>query len=565
MPASEQSTPPPTVAVCICTFRRPLVLDALLARLGDVVGEVGGLAEVSLVVVDDSPDAEARDVVGRHGDTFDGRVTYVVTAARNISVARNEAMDRGTAIADFVAFIDDDCLPDPRWLRELVSVQRRFGSDIVTGHCRDIAAPGAPSWFLDEPWIAEADPGVDGTPLEIGPLKNSLFSSSALRDSGIRFDEEFGRSGGEDALFFLRANAAGLTHVHAAAAVVEETGPLERITEWYQFRRALWYGNTEARTVLAAGRQGRARLAASSAKRILSGPMRALSRAVRGEPPQWRWSTAIALTGVGRLLGTMDVRLLHSTINRRRDGSVRRPLRARTGRWVQPRPGMFSVVIPTLQQSPHLHELISTYCDDPLVCEVVVVNNAAPAPLEIEHPKLVVVDPGTNIYVNPAWNLGVQRARGEYLVISNDDLVLPPGLLNAVASHIGPRVGVIGPHHSCFEDPTGRLRFRRTFDRPYAFGTLMFLARSNYVPIPDDLRIWHGDDWLFGHQSGINYTFHGVPIGSPMSTTAGQSRFDEVKRLDGERYLALGPDPGGYRARTRWERGIRRRLGLLVT
>lgn len=304
------------VAVCVCTFRRPAVLAELLARMGRVLERLPDHVEATLVVVDDDPDGSARTVVEEGSAPFDGRVAYVIVGSRNISTARNRALDEGSERADLLAIIDDDCLPNDDWLAELVRVQERFDADLVSGRCRDVAPDGAPSWYVEEPWLAEAPPVDEGAPLPHGPLKNSLVLAAAVRAHDLRFDEAFGVSGGEDALFMHQAAARGLDHRHAPGAVVDEVVPLERATLRYQLRRALWYGNADARTALAAGARPRWRIAVTSAKRLLGGVTHVLRRVLARRPTEWRWALATSLTGVGGLLGVVGVRVLHASVNR---------------------------------------------------------------------------------------------------------------------------------------------------------------------------------------------------------------------------------------------------------
>ena len=56
-----------------------------------------------------------------------------------------------------------------------------------------------------------------------------------------------------------------------------------------------------------------------------------------------------------------------------------------------------------------LHDLIRTYDAHPRVGEILVVNNASKS-LAVDAEKLRVLDQETNIFVNPAWNLGAQEA-----------------------------------------------------------------------------------------------------------------------------------------------------------
>lgn len=313
MPAIDESAAPDQrvrLAVCICTYRRPEVLDQLLEALVGIAADVASLATVTVVVVDDDAAASAESTVdARRGDFTD--VVYAVTGSGNISTARNRAMDEGSKVADLLAVVDDDCIPHGDWLRQLLLVQRRYGADIVSGACVDVPPDDAPRWFTAQGFATATPPADEGAPLEVGALKNSLFSTAALRRAEVRFDDAYGRTGGEDSMFFYTAAAKGLSHVFAPAAVVEERVPLDRTTFRYQFRRAVWYGNTEATTSIASGRYGRARIAVSSAKRLAAAGVAPFGRVVRRRPAHWRQATCLVASGWGRLLGAFGVRLDH--------------------------------------------------------------------------------------------------------------------------------------------------------------------------------------------------------------------------------------------------------------
>lgn len=200
--------------------------------------------------------------------------------------------------------------------------------------------------------------------------------------------------------------------------------------------------------------------------------------------------------------------------------------------------GRFTVIIPTLQRSSLLRELVSRLGDSPLVEEVLVVNNAE-APWTSPHPRCRVIDVGQNIFVNPAWNLGAQEASAPFLAIVNDDVLFDAGILRPIARRLGRGAGIIGPAPGCVRDieaPPLRLPrrpvFVPTYERPYAFGTAMFMRREDYVPIPDDLKVWRGDDYLFRRQVRRNFMVLGIDVRTHMSTTSGDPAFDAIKDAD---------------------------------
>ena len=213
----------------------------------------------------------------------------------------------------------------------------------------------------------------------------------------------------------------------------------------------------------------------------------------------------------------------------------------------------FTVVIPTLQLSPLLPELIRTYDAHPLVGEILVVNNAS-TPLGIEAGKLRVLDQGGNIFVNPAWNLGAREARCELLAISNDDIAIDADLIDRAAARLDAGgVGIIGGDLRPDGPPTGRPRFTRAYRRPEGFGVLMFMATTSYAPIPDELKIWQGDDYLFHQQTGHNYLFRGFRLDTPHHVSAGRAEFDAQKAADFAIYMRDHHPHSRYWAQPGWD------------
>jgi succinoglycan biosynthesis protein ExoM len=299
------------LAVCICTYRRPNDLRRLLTRLHSDVAALHNLAELGVVVIDDDSDLSAKPVVDGFEEQFPLGLHYTSTASGNISVARNCAVATGLPLADALAFIDDDCLPDPGWLQQLLRVQQSTGCDIVSGCCQDEPPAGSPRWLTDAPFLAGPLTLPDAATIEIGALKNTLVTTQFLEGSGVCFDPRFGTAGGEDVMWYRAAVTAGATIRYAADAVVREMIPPSRVRLPYLLCRALWYGNTEVVTGLAVGSQSRARMALSGAKCAAAAVVRPLARVARRSSPQWRFAATELLRGVGRLAGAAGVRIRH--------------------------------------------------------------------------------------------------------------------------------------------------------------------------------------------------------------------------------------------------------------
>ena len=102
---------PGHISVCICTYKRPELLADLLNELQHQ--ETGGLFSFSILIVDNDLRRSAEPVVTSFArkTAFDSR--YHVEQIQNISLARNKAVQN--AKGDFIAFPDDDEIPEKNW------------------------------------------------------------------------------------------------------------------------------------------------------------------------------------------------------------------------------------------------------------------------------------------------------------------------------------------------------------------------------------------------------------------------------------------------------------------
>ena len=84
--------------------------------------------------------------------------------------------------------------------------------------------------------------------------------------------------------------------------------------------------------------------------------------------------------------------------------------------------------------------------------EIIVIDNASSTPI---HPKKVkFIQNKTNVGVPRAWNQGLERATGDYILILNPDTLLPKDFFTKAIAYLKSHsdVGVLGPK---FLDPDG--------------------------------------------------------------------------------------------------------------
>ena len=244
-PDREQSRE--RLLVGIPSFRRPEGLRRLLASLA----EQQGVDDVELEVFVADNDAVGRDALAvckTVEECFRWPLACSVVQEPGISAARNAILDRARArAADYVAMIDDDEEADPDWLRELLSMQRATGADVVGGPVDYLFdRPASPTIrscdaFKPRQWPAGRVAAIDAT-------GNVLLSCAALNRGGWpQFDRAFGLTGGEDKDYFCRLTKAGAIFAWAPAARAREHVPASRTTVKSLLRRAYRIGNNDMR------------------------------------------------------------------------------------------------------------------------------------------------------------------------------------------------------------------------------------------------------------------------------------------------------------------------------
>lgn len=167
-----------------------------------------------------------------------------------------------------------------------------------------------------------------------------------------------------------------------------------------------------------------------------------------------------------------------------------------------------SVVIPTLQKNVEfLNNLISSLDKDQAVKEIILIDNSTNG-YKHNSEKLRVIVPQENIFVNPAWNLGVREAKEDIVALLNDDITIPEDFCSNVIEKMTPDMGIVGFDGDFVEvnekimPPPEKttLELKKQRHRNSHFGIAMFFYKSEYDFIPEEIKIWYGDDWIF-HKS----------------------------------------------------------------
>lgn len=192
----------------------------------------------------------------------------------------------------------------------------------------------------------------------------------------------------------------------------------------------------------------------------------------------------------------------------------------------------FSVIIPTMWRELSVFErALQNYVHHDLVDEIIIIDNDSKnAPdWNFDTEKIIIHRQEKNIFVNPAWNLGVSLAKNKKLIIANDDIEFDISLLDKIHPRVVPENGVHGiiTGEAIFGHPQSTdysIDFKewKPGDNIHSFGQLMFLHKDNWQPIDERMKIYFGDDVIFQwhlYKGLKNYLIYNIKFNSPMAST----------------------------------------------
>jgi hypothetical protein len=201
----------------------------------------------------------------------------------------------------------------------------------------------------------------------------------------------------------------------------------------------------------------------------------------------------------------------------------------------------FSIIIPTMWKSQLLFTMLQRYQNNQHVAEVIIIDNDSrnfdSSSLEMLCDKVTVFTQRSNIFVNPAWNLGASMAK-HTIVLANDDinirnldLMLEYVMLNPQMDLIGATVNNLSP-----------LRGIQQYDKANGFPRKSFgyfMVCRAFLPIPEGIKILCGDNWLFHHANRVGMIGAWF-IETPISVTIkSDPEFTEIGLTDKQTYKRL--------------------------
>lgn len=234
------------IVIGIPTFKRPIQLNKLLVSIFALQIDNSLIKKVDIVLIDNDKERSAEPVVKRLESKSIGRfrLHYHNYPKKGLTLVRNEILKKALELKpDFIACIDDDEYPSPKWLNELVSHIIVNNADLVVGGIvpvfeMDVSKSLSKWFFLAKP----TNPSKIGYHCSTG---NLILRAKFLEDHNLRFDIRFNKTGAEDTFFGVQAEKKGGICLNTEKAIIFENIPQKRGTlKWLlkrKYRTALTY------------------------------------------------------------------------------------------------------------------------------------------------------------------------------------------------------------------------------------------------------------------------------------------------------------------------------------
>jgi len=240
------------LAVVIPTRNRKLELNSLLNRLDKIN------TAINQVIVIDSSDNQ----IDLNHNYVNIKIEYYHTNIKSAAIQRNIGMSKVNDKSKYLAFLDDDVLPDPDYFKQLISVLNKKGAIGVSGlavsttNTSNRKSHGL-AFNLKRIFMLDSKKGgnVLRSGVNIPVIKNRNINGAihaywligcALWDfqkiRNIRFDHRFyGQSLGEDVLFSLQASKLGNLFVDTETILSHSESLINR-PNYFTFNR-MWVRN----------------------------------------------------------------------------------------------------------------------------------------------------------------------------------------------------------------------------------------------------------------------------------------------------------------------------------
>ena len=206
---------------------------------------------------------------------------------------------------------------------------------------------------------------------------------------------------------------------------------------------------------------------------------------------------------------------------------------------------MIEIVLPTMWRSNRIFDMLDKYINDNMVKTIHLIDNSNEFYKHytaIPSDKIKLYQQESNIYVNPAWNLGIEQSSSDSIIcVVNDDITYDTSIFSWVLKHTDEFeiLGMAADNYNN-DELEWNPQIERTPHHTYGWGCMIFLKKGIWIPIPDDLKVFYGDTWMFHNIPSECKKLSGLPIQANMGATSSAGFVNPIHIKDIEGWEKVG-------------------------
>ena len=221
------------ILICIPTYNRNISLINCIKSI--IKLKDCSFSNVKILIVDNSINNNSYNVVKKLNKKISLKIYQAHEKKRGIVFARNKCLQIARKLkSDYIAFIDDDCVVNKNWLKNIYRLFNKIDADVLTG-------PQLHKNRINDNYAYLFEKKHKGELLKVkwAASNNVIFKFDILRKlKNIKFDKTLNNFGmGEDQLFFLIINKIGYKiYWSKKISVTEEPHPHRSNLDWVKER-----------------------------------------------------------------------------------------------------------------------------------------------------------------------------------------------------------------------------------------------------------------------------------------------------------------------------------------
>jgi glycosyltransferase involved in cell wall biosynthesis len=202
----------------------------------------------------------------------------------------------------------------------------------------------------------------------------------------------------------------------------------------------------------------------------------------------------------------------------------------------------YSVIIPTLWKSNRTDKLLKDLEECRYVDEIIIIDNASIYETDRTIDKIRMISFGENIYVNPAWNLGIKVAKNDLVALINDDINFDTNVFGVIDENILNQFGIVGMGEDNYKEQMDEtkgpyLDVWKPGVNDWGWGCFIMLNKKDWINIPENIKIWYGDNIIKDVNPSPKACLRNFKVETEMSTTSDEKEWDDVKKKDYENFI----------------------------